>query len=98
MELHDGDKVWLAFAVAEPDGTAKAFVHRGTVISAQHRIVETGGIVRAVYPFERVCECEAEGWQACAAMLGGFVSTIQQKIDECSRKAAQLQVGKAVPQ
>jgi hypothetical protein len=37
MELHDGDKVWLAFAVAESDGTAKAFVHRGTVISAQHR-------------------------------------------------------------
>jgi len=98
MELHDGDDVWLAFAVAECDGTAKVFVNTATVLSAEHRIVKILGAARALNSFERVCECEAEAWQACAAILAGFVGTINAKIDECGRKAAQLQVGKAVPQ
>lgn len=99
MDLHDGDTVWLAWATAaDGKGEPAAFVNSGTVLSAEHRIAKTAGVARAIHSFERACDSEAEAWQACAAILAGFVGTINEKIDECGRRAAQLQVGKAVPQ
>lgn len=97
MELHDGDKLWLAFVGTETDGSPRASVAEATVLSAADRAVRVHGWVRSIYTFERVCVTEGEAWDACAEMLNVIAGGVRKKIDECQQKAAQSRVGSAVP-
>lgn len=105
MILHDGDTVFLTFASYNCHHSEQVWVTECVVIDGANNVVRQKSPYGAADRIrvldadgvETIHPTEAEAWQQAAAVFAAGAERLTAKADECSRQAAALVVGRAVP-